>query len=190
MNWITVNARCELNPTMIRYADDLVILCRKGQAYGLKERLNKYLSRKGLELNQEKTRIIDSKQESFEFLGFRINWRTNAKSGKKYPHTEPSSKARQRVREKVRKILNHWTMHYETEEAVSKVNEIVRGWSEYYHYMHSSRVFAGMQRWLEDRLNRWLWRKHKCRRGLWQKEMNKKVGGQHKLYRLPLTVKY
>lgn len=185
-----VNEKCELKPKMIRYADDLVILCRKGQAEGLKERLSRYLGQKGLELNQDKTRIIDSKKESLEFLGFRINWRKNAVSGKNYPHTEPSPKATQKLREKVGTILNHWTLHYEVEEAISKVNEIVRGWSEYYHYMHSSRIFAGIQRWLEDRLNRWLWRKHKCKRGLWKNEMSKKVGGQYKLYRLPLTVKY
>lgn len=175
---------------MIRYADDLVILCRKRQAEGLKERLEKYLNRKGLELNQEKTRIVDSKEESFEFLGFRINWRKNAISGKNYPHTEPSPKAVRRLREKIGSILNHWTLHYDAEEAVSKVNEIVRGWSEYYHYKNSSRVFGHMQEWLDNRLNRWLWRKGKCKRGLWKDSMRKKISEQNKLYRLPLTVRY
>jgi RNA-directed DNA polymerase len=184
-----VNNKCELKPIMVRYADDLVILCRKGQGPGLKERLSKYLTERGLELNQEKTRIVDSKEEGFSFLGFRINWRKSI-AGKIYPHTEPSPEARQKLREKVRGILNHWTLHYEVEDAVSEINQIVRGWSEYYHYKHSSRAFSSMQRWLEDRLNRWIWWKYKRKRGLWKGSMSKQISKQYKLYKLPLTVKY
>lgn len=185
-----VNNEYELKPIMVRYADDLVILCRKGQGLGLKERLSKYLIGKGLELNQEKTRIIDSKEDGFSFLGFRINWRKSRITGKIYPHMEPSSEARQKLRGKVSEILNHWTHHYEVEDAVSEINQIVRGWSEYYHYAHSSRAFRSMQRWLDDRLNRWVWRKYKCKGGLWKESKRKEISEQCKLYQLPLTVKY
>lgn len=184
-----VNNECELKPIMVRYADDLVILCRKGQGPGLKERLSKYLAKKELELNQEKTRIIDSMGEAFSFLGFQINWRKNPRTGKNYPHTEPSPGARQKLRDKIRGLLNHWTLHHRVEDAVSEINQIVRGWSEYYHYAHSSRVFSSMQSWLNNRLNRWVWRKHKCRKGLWKDSMSKKISEQYGLYKLPLTVR-
>lgn len=185
-----VNNKCELKPIMVRYADDLVILCRKGQGPGLKERLSKYLTERGLELNQDKTRIVDSKEEGFAFLGFRINWRKNRRTGKIYPHTEPSPEAKQRLRTKVRNILNHWTLHCEVEDAVYKINQIVQGWGEYYHYKHSSRVFGNMQQWLGNRLNRWVWWKHKRKRGLWKGSMSKRVSEQYGLYKLPLTMKY
>ena len=185
-----VNNKCELKPIMVRYADDLVILCRKGQGLGLKERLSKYLTERGLELNQEKTKIVDSKEEGFSFLGFQINWRKSYKTGKVYPHMEPSPEARQKLRGKVHELLNHWTLHYEVEDVVSEINQIIRGWSEYYHYAHSSRVFSSMQRWLDNRLNRWIWRKHKCKRGLWKNSMSQQISEKYKVYQLPLTVKY
>ena len=185
-----VNNKCELKPIMVRYADDLVILCRKGQGHGLKERLSKYLTERGLELNQEKTRIVDSKEEGFSFLGFQINWRKSKITGKTYPHKEPSSEARQRLRDKVREILNHWTLHYDAEDAVSEINQIVRGWGEYYHYGNSSRVFGSMQHWIEDRLNRWIWWKYKRKRRLWRGSMSKVISKQYQLYQLPRTVKY
>lgn len=185
-----VNEKCELKPKMVRYADDLVILCRKGQGPGIKERLRKFLSRKGLELNEEKTRIIESTKEGFKFLGFRTNWRKSYKTGKLYPHTEPSAEAREKLRGKVREILNHWTLHYEAEEAVDKINQIVQGWSEYYHYRNSGRVFSMMENWLRNRLNRWLWRKQKCKRSLWKGKIGKQVSEQYKLYKLPMRMKY
>ena len=123
-----VNEKCELKPKMVRYADDLVILCRKGQGHGLKERLSKFLAHKGLELNQEKTRIVDSKEENLAFLGFRINWRKSFKTDKLYPRVEPSPEAQQRLRMKVREILNHWTLHCADVDVVHKTNKVVRGW--------------------------------------------------------------
>ena len=76
-----VNDKCELKPIMVRYADDLVILCGKGQGSRLKERLKKYLEAKGLELNEQKTKIVNSREEGFTFVGFRINWRQSCRTG-------------------------------------------------------------------------------------------------------------
>jgi hypothetical protein len=48
-----------------------------------------WLERKGLKLNEKKTRIVDFEKESLEFLGFRLAWR-KARSGRSYPHCEPA----------------------------------------------------------------------------------------------------
>lgn len=60
---------------MVRYADDLVILCRKGKAKEMRQRLERWLQRRKLTLNQEKTRVLDSLREGFCFLGFSVTWR-------------------------------------------------------------------------------------------------------------------
>ena len=48
----------------------LVILCNPGEGEGLKERLERWLTRCGLVLNERKTRVIESRESGFEFLGF------------------------------------------------------------------------------------------------------------------------
>ena len=44
----SVNDQCQQQPRMVRYADDLVILCRPGQGSGLKRRLSCWLQSRGL----------------------------------------------------------------------------------------------------------------------------------------------
>lgn len=183
-----VNDQCEQNPKMVRYADDLVILCRKGQGPRLKERLNKYLEAKGLSLNEEKTRIVDSREEGFTFVGFRINWRRSGKTGKCYPHSEPSQQSKRNLRQKVKGVLSHWTEYRKTEEVVAEVNRIIRGWSGYFHYSNSVNVFNGMQDWIDMRLRRWLWRKHKRKKGLWVGYSKATLKNEYGLYQLPLWV--
>jgi retron-type reverse transcriptase len=64
-----VNEKCEQKPTMVRYADDLLILCKPGQGAGLQTRLKRWLEARKLKLNEEKTRLVDTRKEGFEFLG-------------------------------------------------------------------------------------------------------------------------
>jgi retron-type reverse transcriptase len=87
LDW-QVNERCELRPVLVRYADDFVILSRPGQGRELQARLQRWLDRHGLKLNEEKTRLLDIRQEGFKFLGFGVSWR-QGKSGRDYPHMEP-----------------------------------------------------------------------------------------------------
>ena len=57
---------------MVRYADDLVILCRsEEEARGVLERLKEWMAEAGLELHPEKTTIVDAREHGgFEFLGW------------------------------------------------------------------------------------------------------------------------
>jgi RNA-directed DNA polymerase len=88
---------------MIRYADDLVILCRIGDGPSLKERLQRWLQAKGLSLNEKKTRIVQSRQNGFEFLGFSFRWQ-KARKGTPYVRIEPSSGAEQSLRDRLREL--------------------------------------------------------------------------------------
>lgn len=59
-----------LNRTLIRYADDLIILCPTFEIASLSlSDLNVALEKRGLKLNSEKTRICSS-FEGFDFVGF------------------------------------------------------------------------------------------------------------------------
>ena len=67
------------------------------------------------------------------------------------------------------------------------MNQILRGWSGYYQYRNSSRVFGKTKWWVATRMKRWLWRKHARARALWEAYPNGKL---HEFYGLwPLPVK-
>jgi len=77
---------------LVRYADDLVILCR-GDTRRPLETLQCLLERLELRLNPAKTKVVDAQQASFDFLGFSLHRRRSRKSGKYYPHVEPSKRS-------------------------------------------------------------------------------------------------
>src|SRR5439155_26027525 len=56
---------------MVRYADDLVVLCRsREEAERALERMQAWVTRAGVRLHPDKTRIVDASQAGgFDFLG-------------------------------------------------------------------------------------------------------------------------
>jgi group II intron reverse transcriptase/maturase len=90
-----VNEQSGLDAKLIRFADDFVIACRPGEAEGILERLKKYPRTRKLKLNEEKTRVVDSRREKFRFLGFEFSWRRSVRTGNSYMHVEPSPKAQE-----------------------------------------------------------------------------------------------
>lgn len=183
LDW-QVNERCGLRPTMVRYADDFVILTRPGQGAELMARLKRWLEAHGLTLNETKTRLLDVRQEGFKFLGFGVSWR-RGKSGRNYPHVEPHPKSQSKLREKLREKLNHWTQWRSAEEVIPEVNRLLKGWGGYFHYANSTRVFERMNQYAANRLQRWLWRKHGCTKALWATHPRAVLQERYGLYRLP-----
>ena len=160
-----VNGQRELHAKMVRYADDFVILTPPQHIETLHERLAAWLEKADLQLNPRKTRRLNFREEGFDFLGFRFNWRQSSGKGssRHYPHVEPSVRSCTRLRDKVRDELNHWTRWRSTPQAIGRVNRIAGGWANYFHHGNSTRVMGRMQRWLEARLRGWLLQKHRQR---------------------------
>jgi len=183
LDW-DVNERCELKPVMVRYADDFVILCRPGQGAGLRERLQGWLERKGLKLNERKTRLVDIRQEGIKFLGFSLTWR-RGRRGRSYPHVEPHAQSQNKLREGVREILNRGTLWRPIGEVIPQLNRRLRGWAGYFHYANSTRVMGAIGDYTRIKVRRWLWRKHGCTTGLWKRYTNDELHDRFGLYRMP-----
>jgi group II intron reverse transcriptase/maturase len=180
-----VNQKCVGKARMARYADDFVILCRPGQAQAVLERTTRWLAAKGLTLNGKKTRLVDIRREGINFLGFNLTWRKSLKR-RPYLHVEPSQKSRQALREHMGKILNHWTRWRPIGAVVKETNQVLRGWAGYFHYRNSTSVMSGLKRYSRDRLRRWIWRKHACKRGVWTYS-DTQLHTQYGLYSLPTS---
>lgn len=180
-----VNERCELQPVMVRYADDLVILARPGQGAGLRERLQHWTQARGLTLNEEKTRLVDYRQEGFAFLGFSVSRRLSQK-GRYYPHVEPSAKSCGNLRGKVRELLEVRTRNQPTDEVVAHLNQVTQGWARAFHYGNSTAKFDSLQHYVRQTLRRWLWRKHGRTRAQYGHYTNNRLHEHYGLWSWPL----
>jgi len=121
--------------------------------------LARWLQAKGLELNETKTRVTQTRENGFEFLGFSFRWQKSRK-GTTYVHTEPSPKNRQTMRERVREMTGRNTTQKLPDGVVRQINQFIRGWSGYFGVGHAPQTLAKLNRFTAQRLRRWMWRKH------------------------------
>jgi RNA-directed DNA polymerase len=175
---------CRQKPRMIRYADDLVILCRPGEGRGMKERLARWLRSRGLSLNEAKTRVVQSCASGFEFLGFSFRWQ-QSKKNTPYVHTEPSPAAEQALRDRLRELTRRSTTWRTTGEVVCEINQVTRGWSNYFALGHHHNSFGQMNHFIAHRLRQWLWRKHGNPSGKYKRWPNQELIQTYGLYPLP-----
>lgn len=146
---------------MIRYADDFILISKHIKQEGI-IRLHSYLQRMELTINTEKSKKVNVKQESFDFLGF--TFRNNVSlfdKKKKYIRIEPKAKSQKKIRQKINATLKH-IGHYRPEEVVGELNPIIRGWMNYYRIdkvSHTQLAFRRLDGYLRLRLRRYYNRK-------------------------------
>jgi len=146
---------------MIRYADDFILMSRHiKQEIIIK--LHTYLQRMELTINTEKRRKVNSKETSFDFLGFTFrNNRSFFNKNKKYIRIEPKAKSQKKIRQKINEVLKR-IGHYGGEEEVEELNPIIRGWMNYYKIdkvSHTQLAFRKLDSYLRERLYRYYDRK-------------------------------
>ncbi len=138
---------------MVRYADDFVILCRSPEEAAAALRMVQgWTAPAGLTLHPEKTRIVDTRTDSFEFLGYRF-----APDGR-WPRAKSLKKLKDSVRSRTRRT-NGWSLT----EIIRSLNRALRGWFEYYKHAHR-RTFGSLDGWIRSRL-RSILRRREHRRG-------------------------
>src|SRR3979490_2455917 len=82
-----------LGSRIVTYADDLVILCRRGKAEEALQRLREIMGKLKLPVNEEKTRICKGPEGEFDFLGDTFGRMYSARTGKAYLGYRPSKKS-------------------------------------------------------------------------------------------------
>ena len=70
LGWKKLGLEQRLGSRIVTYADDLVILCKKGNADQALQQLRKIMSKLKLTVNEEKTRICRIPEGEFDFLGY------------------------------------------------------------------------------------------------------------------------
>ena len=152
---------------IVRYADDFVLM-GKTIPEEVIAKLKTLLNRMGLKLNESKTRQIEAKEESFNFLGFTIRYDKDIKGrGTRYWNIMPSKESEQKIRDKVKGFLKTHG-HSKAKEVAEGINTIIRGWLNYYEIKGVSYPAMSKRRlrfYLSNRLYRYYKRKsqRRCR---------------------------
>lgn len=173
---------------LIRYADDVVILCA-GDTHTPYAVLQTVLNRLELKLNKDKTQIKDARQENFEFLGFTIGIAKGKQSGKFFPLVEPGDKAMDAVKQKIKHYTRRDMNPIPIDVIVSKLNQTVRGWSNYFHYGHGHLKLKKVKYYMEERLRLHLRYRHKLnnRGAAYTRFPRRFIYNQLGLYKVPTT---
>ena len=101
LGWKMLGLEQSLGSRIVTYADDLVILCRKGRADEALQQLRKIMSKLKLTVNEEKTRICRVPEGELNFLGYSFGRMYSAKTGKAYLGYRPSKKSIKRIVETI-----------------------------------------------------------------------------------------
>ena len=148
-----------------RFADDLVILVDGFQKWewllkAIYKRLLEELEKLDVQLNREKTRVVDlTNDETFSFLGFDFR-RTKTRRGKWGVRVTPRMKARTSL---LRKLKNVFRRHNSqpVDRVIYLINPILRGWVNYFRVGNSSECFGYIKDWVEKKIRRHLMRARK-----------------------------
>ena len=147
---------------LTRYADDFVVMARY-----ISPPLRDWIEGKlegwlGLQINREKTRIIDLRRpgQSLDFLGYTFRSdRDQYGRPQRYWHSGPSRKAMEREREALRDLINPQQSHTPMPELIERLNRHLRGWSNYFGLGYPRVAFRQLNHFVRYRLGRHLRRR-------------------------------
>lgn len=138
-----------------RFADDCIVFVDSQQAVNNSiNQINAFLAPRGLRLSATKTKIVEIKKSSFRFVGFSFS--TITKHGKHFYYNYiPSDKLKALVK-RIKTILPHKKTYLYSKKkkkyviqptpsirlAIQTVNNILRGWLNYYRCGNTSSQFS------------------------------------------------
>jgi RNA-directed DNA polymerase len=127
---------------MVRYADDFVILCQTADdAARALELVKQWIVANGLTLHPTKTRIVNSQEESFAFLGYEF------RGNRRWPREKSLMKLKDALREKTGRSNGN-----SLKCIITKVNQTLRGWFAYFQHSSYRGTYESIDGWLRMRL--------------------------------------
>jgi hypothetical protein len=164
-----------------------------------RRRVGTVLTRLGLELHPEKTRMVDLSRgrEGFDFLGCHLRKRFSGPLWMRtrrrvyYLQRWPSRRAMVRVRTRVRELTPIGRCHQDLRRVIADVNPVLRGWGAYFRTGNAAIKFVQIDRYVVERLRGLRFKQYgsSLRRGraqAWQRPFFEALG----LYRLGGTIHY
>lgn len=148
---------------LVRYADDFVVLVPRyvGSALTrfIEDKLEDWL---GLEINREKTRVVNLKAKgaSLDFLGFTFRYHDDLKGrGWQYLNVSPSAKALKKEREKLKAMTGPSQCFQPIPNLIESLNRQLDGWANYFRFGYPREAFRDINWYVRERLKRHLRRR-------------------------------
>jgi group II intron reverse transcriptase/maturase len=150
--------RGELHGRLVRYCDDFVIVCPRHprREWEWAERL---MTRLGLTLHPDKTRVVHVGEEWVNFLGYRIRCRSSGRVA-----LDISKPAMSKIRDKLRATTRRTFLSQV--ELISELNVYIRGARAYFQ-LAEPRSLWNLDRFVLARIARWARHKRVRRQPVW-----------------------
>jgi RNA-directed DNA polymerase len=137
---------------IVNYADDFVILSLSlSRAADAMEWTRRVMGRMGLTLNEKKTRIVNAKEETFDFLGYTFGAQWQTRKGFRYVTARPSKKSVLRLKGKVRMKLTPGNME-PLPEVVKSLNRTLDGWKNYFSYGDTYASYRSVNNYVNNKV--------------------------------------
>lgn len=143
------------NAKLVRYADDFVVLARhQGQ------RLQGWIESKlegwmGLEINRDKTRVVDLKRqgEKLDFLGYTFRYERDLRGrSHRYLNVSISKKALRKERQVLREMTSKERCFIPLPKLIEELNGHLDGWANYFSYGYPRQGFREINAYVRERL--------------------------------------
>jgi RNA-directed DNA polymerase len=158
LGWKTLGHEKRFRARIVNYADDFVILCRY-RAEDAMRTMRDMMQRLKLTVNETKTHVCRLPAESFDFLGYTFGRMYSPRTGGAYLGARPSHKKVLGICHQLNELVGSIPTFIRPEAMVYRVNQVLRGWANYFCYGTYTPVFASVHRHALHRVRRWLRRK-------------------------------
>jgi RNA-directed DNA polymerase len=155
--------QCAHVGTLVRYADDFVIVCNTKQNVDEAERRVKMIfARLRLELHPDKTKKLDLSggKQGFDFLGCHLHKRMsgriweNERKRVYFLQRWPSMPSIKRVKQRVKELTPRAACHRDLRETIAKLNPVLRGWGNYFATGNATSKFNQVDSYVWMRLRK------------------------------------
>jgi RNA-directed DNA polymerase len=147
--------------TLVRYADDFVVMCKtKLDVERGERRVKQLMTRLGLELHPEKTRKVNLSwgKEGFDFLGCHLRkclagpiWERERRRIY-FLQRRPSQRSMKRIRQRVKELTPRRRCHEDLRNVIDGLNPVLRGWGNYFRTGNAAAKFNGLDTYVWRRL--------------------------------------
>lgn len=146
------------NLRFVRYADDCIIMVKSEMsARRVMRSVTKFIEEKlGLIVNSTKSKIVRPNDPSMKFLGFGFYKDFQGKVFKAKPHQSSIANFRYKL-----KMLTRRNWSIDTKSQVERLNQLIRGWVNYYKIGSMKQVLTRIDSHLRVRLRMCIWHKWK-----------------------------
>lgn len=137
----------------VRYADDCIIVVKsRTSANRVMKSITKWIQNKlGLKVNAEKSKV--TRPSNLKFLGFGIYYNSNNKTWMSRPHEDSVLKFKRKLKKWTRR---NWSMNFR--ERIKKLNEVIRGWINYFSISSMKTNMRKIDEHLRTRLRVVIWK--------------------------------